>query len=323
MRKLIMSLTATFLLMLACSTSSPEGIPGRRDPQSNSQSQTEVPSISPIYTGLNSGELEAYMATYDLNFTGSYDWAYDLITRSDGELIEYSLHIEGVDPSQNLGDLRLVTDGETSRMSGPGTDNECFLFPSDFELISAFQNPDDLLSPQIVNEILTLFGEGTIGGFESVHYTAEQSRVGIWQEVQIDIWLNHTETAALRYLFTATGVDPLFDAGEGQISASFRVTEISAQDIEPIPGCEIGLPIPESASRLVRFPGLVSFESAATAEEVIAFYQEALVVEGWQEVTEPQIGEDAILLTYSKGDELLDINIEISSSGVSVDLIMH
>ena len=320
MSRLIVLMTATLLLMLACSSSTPETPPSQSGSQTRSQSQTEVP---PIYTGLNSGELTAYMATYDLNFTGSYDWAYDLITRSDGEVFEYSLHIEGVDLTMNPGDLRMVTDGETTSMSGPGIDNECYLFPSDFELVSAFQNPDDLLSPQVVNEILTFFGEGTIGGFESVHYFAEQPSVGVWQEVQIDIWLNHTETAALRYLFTAAGLDPLFDAGEGQISASFRVTEIGAQDIEPIPGCEIGFPIPESARRLVRFPDLISFESDATAEEVIAFYQEALEFEDWQEVTEPQMGVDAILLTYARGDELLDINIEIGSSGVSVDLIEH
>lgn len=320
MRKIIVLLTATILLISACSSSSPENNSDRSDPPDRSQPQTQEPAI---YAGLNSAELANYMATYDLNFNGSYDWAYDLITRFDGEFTEYSLHIEGVESSQYLGDLRLVTDGKTSRMSGPGTDNECFMFPSDFELGPTFQNPDDLLSPLIVDQILTLIGEESIREFESVYYTAEESRVGVWQELHIDLWLNQAETAALQYLFAATGLDPLFDAGEGQISASFKVTEIGEQVIEPIPGCEIEFQIPMGARQLVRFPDLVSFEINSSAEDIMIFYQATLEVEGWQELTNPQRGVDAILLTFIKGDELLDINIEIGSSGVSVDLITH
>jgi hypothetical protein len=114
----------------------------------------------------------------------------------------------------------------------------------------------------------------------------------------------------------------LFDAGEGVLSGRFVVDDIGPQTIEPISGCETDLPLPPDATRLVKMPGLIAFESTATPDEIVAFYQAALAEAGWVPTAGPETGVDAILLSYRHGEQTLDINIESRETGVHVELLL-
>jgi hypothetical protein len=118
-----------------------------------------------------------------------------------------------------------------------------------------------------------------------------------------------------------TGSDPLFGAGEGVLSGQFLVNDVGPQTIEPITGCEIDLPLPPDATRLVSLPGLIAFESTTTPTETINFYQAALAEAEWESLADPQIGTDAILLSYRRGEQMLEINIEASDEGLHVELL--
>jgi len=139
----------------------------------------------------------------------------------------------------------------------------------------------------------------------------------------LDIWLASKDGTTLRYDLQATGADPLFDAGEGTLTSKFILFDTNPADIIPVTGCEIELPLPDDASQIVRFPGLVSFESNLTGEDIVAFYKDALADTDWVEESEPELGDDAIIMSYLRGDEALTINIEIITTGGSkVDLIV-
>jgi hypothetical protein len=115
----------------------------------------------------------------------------------------------------------------------------------------------------------------------------------------------------------------LFDAGTGTISARFTVIDVGPQTIAPIVGCEIDLPLPPSATQVIIMPDLIAFESTAQSDEIVSFYQAALLEAGWESTAEPQTGADAILLSYRRGDENVDINIETRETGVHVELLLN
>jgi hypothetical protein len=266
--------------------------------------------------------LDAYHATFEIRFEGTYTWSYYLETRTNDGATAYDLHIEGVETSQNPGDVRVVLEGDVVRMRGPATDDACVQFPSDLDLGQSFLSPDTLMPPQEIESALRPVGTETIAERQATHHTLRQPNLAEWQNVEIDIWKDTTSGATLRYGLRAEGTDPLFDAGEGLLSGQFLVDDIGPQTIAPITGCEIDLPLPANATRLVRMPGLVAFDSAATSEETIAFYQTTLEEAGWTPSAEPEVGVDAVLLGYRLGTQTLDINIEGQETGVHVELLL-
>lgn len=318
MHRFILIITTLMIASLACSSLSSGASGGEI---SADEQARELAKLQ--YPGFKADDLGAYSATFEIRFEGTYTWSYILRTFFDGELLEYRLEYVGLKPSDEIGSVRMVSNGETSRMIGPGTDNECFLFPSDYDTELSFFNPDDMLDPFLANEALEEVGSDTIAGLQADHLSAQNDSLGKWEDVQIDIWVSSSDGDTLLYEMGATGSDPLFDAGEGRISINYLIKEIGEQDIAPITGCVIPLPIPENAERLVSFPGLVSYESDSSPEEIVAFYQSALPREGWQEANPLEEGTDAILMTYQRGEGFIQINIEERSGGVEVEILIQ
>jgi len=302
-------------LTLACSLVAP---PSPSPPAEPPATATETP---PTYTGLGLESLGTYQATFEMRFEGTFDWSYHLETRTDGNVVEYRLHLEGLSASHNPGDVRLVTEDGTNRMRGPGTDDECVQFPSDLDLGPLFLTPDDLINPQGFQEPLVSLDAETIAGVETTHYTLRQVYLDDWRDLEVDLWLGDPAGAVLRYDLRAGGPDPLFDAGEGVLSGQFLVNKVGPQTIEPITGCEIAVSLPPDATRLVRLPGLIAFESAATPAEIATFYQATLAEAGWEPLAELQVSADVALLSYRRGEQTLEINVETSDGGVHVEVL--
>jgi hypothetical protein len=276
----------------------------------------------PTPTVRNPQALTTYHATFTLHFRGTYTWTYQLESLTDGHRMAYDLHIEGVPPAQNPGDVRVVLEDDTARMRGPATEDACVQFPSDFDLGRSFLSPDMLIPPRELEGVLRPLGTEVVAGRGTTHLSAQQAQLAGWQDVEVDMWRDEATGEILRYDLRLVGADPLFDAGEGVLSGRYSIDDTGPQTIEPIAGCEIDLPLPPDATHLVSMPGLVAFESASTSNEIIAFYQTALPDMGWVSSTEPQSGADAVLLSYRRQAQLLDINIEPRQEGVHVQLLL-
>jgi hypothetical protein len=276
----------------------------------------------PNYVGLGLGALKTYRANFEVHFEGDSDWIYCLESRADGHAVEYRLHLDGVDDTLDPGDVRAVIEGDIGRMRGAGTGDECLQFPSDLDLGLSFLSPDDLINLKESTASLIEQDSEVIAGVQAVHYTLSQVGFDGWRNLEAELWQDETTGAVLRYDLRAEGLDPLFDAGEGVLSWRFLVEEIGPQTIEPIAGCEIDLPLPPDATRLVRLPGLVAFESATAVAEIVAFYQAELTKLGWELVAEPQVGADATLSSYHRGGQTLDINVEATEEGSHVEWLL-
>ena len=276
MRRLTFFVGILILFSSACGNSVPEIV--------QVEDEVEISESEQItyYSGFNEYAFPAYQAMFIIEFEGSeYEWEYQLTTRMDDSYAEYALNIVGLDTSVHPGAIRMVTDGESSWMIGPGTDNHCFRFPNSMDIDLDFFTPDDLINSVLVDAVLEESGEENIEGQETVHYQTRKNSLAGWSNVSLDIWLAAPDIL-LHYLVYADGDDPLFDAGAGKLGFRYIIQEIGPQEIEPITGCEIKYPVPEDSYDLTRFPGLISFESTQDAETLINFYLEEMPLIEWK-----------------------------------------
>ena len=273
------------------------------------------------YTGLGLEQLDAYQATFEVRFEGDYAWEYQLETHWDGTAMAYDLHLEGVDPARNPGDVRVVIEGDTVRMRGPGTGDTCVQFPVDLGLAPSFFSPDDLIAPDAFPDPLTLAGTRDVAGVETTRYTSGVTRSGDWSELEVDVWWDDGLDVALRYDVEATGPDPLFDAGEGELSGQFLIETLDPPGVEPVEGCEIDLPLPADATYIVRLSGFVAFESDALPDEVVSFYRTALAEAGWQLTAGPEQGDGVIQAAFARNEQDLTLTVEASGEGSHVELL--
>ncbi len=280
-----------------------------------------TPSFDPPlrYEGLRLGALDGYRASFDLRFTGESDWRYRLEILSDGQSTSYDLHLEGLDPERNPGDVRLVEDGGVSRMRGPGTDDECVIFPSDLDMGPIFLTPDEVFPPSRLTEPLVSLGVESLLEREVTHYALLQPQLAGWRDLVVGIWIDDGGTV-VRYDLRASGQDPLFGAGEGLLEGQFLIEALGLQNVQPIPGCELGFPLPPDAERVVRLPGLVAYESALGLDAALAAFETVLVEAGWALAGTPERRATTALLTYRTDQEALEIKIELTDNGSRVEI---
>lgn len=296
------------LSLMACLLGSPDDLITTREPENDG------------YSGLQLEELPSYLALFDLRFVGEKDWTYQLELRSDGESKEYLLHVEGVTSSQDIGDVRMVEQGDVRRIQGSATGGDCWQFQSDMDLGPAFLTPDDMFKPQNLTQPLVEAGGERIAGAEATRYVVHQDVLGVWRDLELEIWIHDAREAVLRYDLEAEGEDPLFGAGEGVLSGHFEVVDLEKPEIKEIPPCHVSVPLPEQMDDLLIVSGLISFESEMSLEELVAFFEDGLPKKHWKEVESPVGEEGATILSYKRGKETMEIVIKRMERGVKVEI---
>lgn len=216
----------------------------------------------------------------------------------------------------------MVTDKTTSWMIGEGTDKECVQFPNNQGMDPKWITPELMVSPKELTPYLKQVGEERLAGRDSLHYAGSAARVDVWKDAKFEVWLDKATQALLKLEFLASGDDEFFWTGSGTMYALYTIDGLNPGKIEPVPGCGLSVPLPEGVTRLVRLPGLTSFESKARMEDIRAFYQDRLPKENWKEDATPVQSSSAILLGYQRAAEKVDIHIApLASGGSAVKLL--
>lgn len=279
----------------------------------------------PKYKGLNQADLSAYASNLHITMAGIYNWSYSLSTKFDGLQTEYALHIEGVVASIDPGDVRLVTDGITSRMEIV-TDGgiTCIQFPPDYVDAPAFLTPEDLLNPEIAANELSFVGNSNMLNREIVQFETENTTLGKWPNADLTVWLDQETGALMEFEISAERHDPLFSAGLGTMTAVYTVTEIGPQIIEPIVGCEMDFPVITDATEYVFISNVVSYQTVSSLEIVKEYYQTSMTSRGWELQSDQVITPvaDVDVLDFIRGDEAVTVNLESNSSGTKVTLYL-
>ncbi|MGD2026538.1 MAG: hypothetical protein PVI99_01870 [Anaerolineales bacterium] len=260
---------------------------------------------------LQLNQLGPFHGRFILEFNGQNDWTYQVDTRSDGENIEFSLTIQGVESDKNPGDVRLVNSGGNNYMSGAGTNDFCVRFPDSFETEKLFLGPADFVHPDEFSSAPAEEGSNTVAGINAARYTASADDHRGWQEVVVNYWVDPNSGAVLKYDFVAWGNDPLYKRGDGRIHGVFEVLEVGSQEIEEIPGCQIEFPLPSDAAEIIRLPGIIQFTTSMGPFRLDTFYTDQLEPRGWVR-EEPQINDQTRsgLLEYNADNESITIHVD-------------
>ena len=209
-----------------------------------------------------------------------------------------------------------------NRMIGEGTGGECVQFPSDIDIAPSFLSPEDLVAGEILSQMTPVQAE-SLSGIDVVHLTFSNSDMQDWQSLNANIWLGKENAETLKFEVQGNRPDPLFDAGAGNLRGLFFVQSVNEIiSIDPVPGCEILLPMPDDAASILRLPGMFSFESSMTLEEATSYYQTALNEEGWLAFDLPQTKDNVTVLSYIKKGQELEIKIESIDSGVKAEMFL-
>jgi hypothetical protein len=286
-------------------------------------SQTGSASNEEVYSGINLSHLSDYQSSYEVAFVGDYAWKYSLVTFHKMGITEQNLHIEGVEGPQNPGDVRLVSDGETSWMTGPGVEGECVMFPTDYDIDYSFLSPDDVFPPESIAPLLVFVSEDQKDGTSVQNFLGSTAEHEGWRDLIIEMLLVKGEGYPILYKISAEGNDPIFDAGTGKINSTFFISTDPNYEIDPITGCEIPISLPEGASQIVRFPGLYSFKVSEPPENVVNFYKDYLTTHGWEEnqpLTETDTG---LQMSYTKGKSILVFYFKTIDQGVLVEVLQQ
>lgn len=256
-------------------------------------------------------KLGPFRSIFVLSFDGDQDWVYKVETRYDGVLIEYSLHIEGVDPTKNPGDVRLVNTNGDNRMRGPGTDELCIQFPDEMNTGVLFLSPVDLVNPDALIQSWNIQESQLYLGRQTSRYTTSQDYYYGWEDIAVTFNIDTSSGAMLNYIFDAVGSDPLYEYGGGKIHGEFSIIEIGSQEILPIEGCKIPIPIPEDAHNIIILPGVYSYESSVGPVRTDQFLTQELAPLGWTLVTK-EVNDDTRegFLNYASESQTLTVHVQ-------------
>lgn len=259
----------------------------------------------------------SYSSVFNIQFTGEKNWIYQLTSHESPALHEINLHIEGLPAAQNPGDVRLVSDNVTTWMIGEGTDQQCVQYPNGKGMDPTFIYPESLISLTALDGALKLVGEEQLNDIPVLHFRATGVTSGPWKEATIDFWQEKASGMLRRFAMTATGEDPFFATGSGKLDASYSAGPLTVKGIVPVPGCEVSVPLPESISMFVRLPGMASFESKTSIEDLVKFFQTQLPGQNWVEKEPPFQDKGDSVLSYQRDAEAVEIHIEANPAGGS------
>jgi len=276
-----------------------------------------TPAQDPNQPILSRDAAGSYSAEFHLQFNGVKPWSYLLKTRKSPTLREINLHIEGLQSAQNPGDIRMVTDNATIWMIGEGTDQQCVQFPNGQGMDPTFIYPESLVSLTELGGALKPESEEQLAGVTVLHFRATGASSGPWRDATIDIWQEKGSGMLRKFSMTATGEDPFFATGSGKLTALYNAGPLGSEAINPVAGCEISVPLPEAISKFVLLPGMASFESKSSVDELVKFFQTTLPGQNWVEKEPPAQAKGNTVLSYQRGAEGVEIQVELNPAGGS------
>lgn len=199
----------------------------------------------------------------------------------------------------------------------------CMTFPANEDEIFAENPMNDLFNDGTFDDLdhANYEGRETINGIETYHYSFDETSMpdaGEAEWIDGHIYLAVDGGYLVRMTMQGEGMMDMAAEGEdsGEMYLEMNLTSVNQPITIPLPAdCETmeggsEYPVIEGAYELSSFPGLVSYKTESTAEEVVAFYEEALAAEGWEYIADESFtGGGSSLLSYRQDGKSLTLTV--------------
>jgi hypothetical protein len=177
-------------------------------------------------------------------------------------------------------------------------------------------------------------GNETVNQIPTIHYHFDQNALPVTEpkpSISGEIWMAEQGGTLVKYIMKAampsktSGVGP-----EVAQSWTYELSQVNSVESIPLPkGCmvvPVDIPVMPDATNVRRRSGIMEYETASSAPEVVAFYFQNLGSLGWSAKQEEPTGELKIPLglSFFSGDQLLSIDVDnAETGGLDVTLVIY
>lgn len=172
-------------------------------------------------------------------------------------------------------------------------------------------------------------GSETVNDVTANHYTFDERAFGQLDIAQStgEMWVASDGGYIVKYLLTTKGTSDYFGEGvEGTLTWDYELTDINQPvTITLADACPAGLvnaPLLPDASNILNMPGILTYDTSTSLQEITAFYQREIPKMGWELVGEPTITDTTALLDFIQGDQTMAILITIGDTGTTVHVVL-
>ena len=303
MRKIhrLISLMLLPVFLVSCSF-------GKSQPGSGSSN-----SVSDPAAGLD--KLPAYQATYTLSFDGllkgtSSQWstAYNLSVGKDPQVWVLTYQQTGLGTFAPYRAMQGFLQGVD--YSRANADSPCVASFANPQLDPATVVPDLPVRLPKVSKMTSVGTEETVNGILTQPYTFDAAGVTSKAGAVVTgkLWLSKENGTLVKLDMSLTGGTDFFDADtSGTFTWAYQVQPLDATKAAILPvDCPLPLPkLPavQDTSKMMEFPGYVSFETSLSPDDLLAFYQKNLPAGQFSLVDDIRSGTEAASMIYSAGGQ--------------------
>jgi hypothetical protein len=306
-----------------------------------------LPSSALALSSIDDLPFDSYQMTMVLQFTGKNATGETVVQSMDAELgfskdpLATSVVINFTGPEQVLGEgaiemtqLEDITYMVVPEMGCVTTTGENLFDANPF---IGMLSPDEFLDNL---DDAKYEGEETVNDIRTYHYSYDKqafanSDFNDVNEAEGHVYIAKEGGFLVRMVLVATGQMDLFDVGtkeDGELLVEIDLTNVNepVEIVKPA-ACETGpgganaeFPMVDGASDIASFAGVLSYKTPLSVEDVLAFYEKAMVDEGWMKDEDGSfVGGGTALLTYLRDDETVNLTIgpDEESGGTYVVII--
>lgn len=167
-------------------------------------------------------------------------------------------------------------------------------------------------------------GNETINGVPTVHYKIDVTGLEAmgYLNGDGDVWVAESGNYVVKYTFQATGSNKLFGGSsdsEGTVKWTYEITDVNQPiDIQAPADCggtAEDIPVMADAQDQAAFGEMNTYSTASSFEDVVAFYEKEMKVNGWTEAEGGMSADGLSMKDYTKDGRKVQIMISADSGG--------
>lgn len=204
--------------------------------------------------------------------------------------------------------------------------NDCFSLAGQ----SGFENPFDLFLDTggfLTEDAQRVLPDEMINGIDSYHYALSRENLLSWEVYEIyeaDLYVAKDGGYVTRLLISGFGVNDVLNGDSGQEGEIYYVLNFIPEPVAPItvpPGCTEAtaltteFPVLDDATAVQSAPGLFSYETQVSFEDVIAFYKETLTANNEWSIAQEIVQAPNATITFTGAGGTLMVNLGPGPNG--------
>jgi hypothetical protein len=273
--------------------------------------------------------LSSYTATLTLTFVdasgGGNDWSTSTVMRASVAPMASQQTFTPTGAAAGVGSTVITTlGGVTYEQTGDGSCSA--------EATSPDQVPT--LHDGPAASLIAVFGAdaadgATVAGIPAGHYAFDERALGQAGRATSkgELWVASSGGFVVKYIVSTTGGAGYFGDGiNGTITWDYELTGVGQPTPIEIPGgCPRGLidaPTVPDATNVESVPGVLSYETAATTNDVVSFYGSELAKVGWVATGDPTVGATEATVGFQRLGETLTLTTSTDGGVTSVQLLL-